>query len=119
MEQLHLQAAQALGYATNLVFKGEGGEAEMRPDALSHVYALRNGDVVETSQNALIPRQERPDKWTLAELLALWQGKRQDIYGEGAVIATVCVALQGLKNLDYASALNEAQQLWQSRYVVS
>lgn len=119
VEQLHLQAAQALGYATNLVFKGEGGEAEMRPDALSHVYAWRNGDVVETSQNALIPRQERPGKWTLAELLALWQGKRQDIYGEGAVIATVCVALQGLKNLDYASALIDAQQLWQNRHVVS
>ncbi len=119
VEQLHLQTAQALGYATNVVFKGEGGEAEMRPDALSYIYSLRNTQVFEQTQVGLIPRQERPDKWTLAELLALWQGKRQDIYGEGAVIATTCVALQGLKNLDYASALNEAQQLWQNRHVVS
>lgn len=116
VEQLHLQTAQALGYA-NFVFKGEGGEAEMRPDALSHVYAWRKGELVETTHNALIPRQERPDNWTLEELLALWQDKRQDTYGEGAVIATACVALQGLKNLDYASALNEAQQLWQNRHV--
>lgn len=117
VDQLHLQTAQALGYATNVVFKGEGGEAEIRPDALSYIYSLRNAEVFEQSQNALIERQERPKKWSLPEMLALWQGDRQDFYGEGAVIATACVALQGLKNLDYASALNEAQQLWQNRHV--
>jgi anthranilate phosphoribosyltransferase len=115
VEQLHLQTAQALGYKTNLVFKGEGGEAEMRPDALSTVYAWQKDTQSEQKLNALIERQQRPDNWNLEDLVALWQGKKQDVYGETAVIATAAVALMGLATIDYATAVARVKQAWKER----
>ncbi|SFR49997.1 glycosyl transferase family protein [Thiomicrospira sp. ALE5] len=117
VEQLHLQTAQALGYKTNLVFKGEGGEAEMRPDALSTVYAWQDSTQTEQKMTALIERQQRPEHWDLAGLVALWQGKKQDIYGEAAVMATAAVALMGLASENYATAVARVKQAWEQRDV--
>ncbi len=41
VEQLHHDTAKAVGVADNLVFKGEGGEAEIRPDAMTHLFFSR------------------------------------------------------------------------------
>ncbi|UQB41488.1 glycosyl transferase family protein [Thiomicrospira microaerophila] len=117
VEQLHLQTAQALGYKTNLVFKGEGGEAEMRPDALSTVYAWQKYTQSEQKLNALIERQQRPEHWDPADLVALWQGKKQDIYGEAAVMATAAVALMGLGSYNYNHAVCLVEQAWHKRAV--
>lgn len=117
VEQLHLQTAQAMGYKANLVFKGEGGEAEIRPDALSTVYAWQECTQTEQKLNALIERQERPVKWDLEDLVALWQGKKQDSYGQAAVIATAAVALMGLRSCNYDHAVLLVEQSWYKRNV--
>ncbi len=117
VELLHLQTSQAMGYGTNFVFKGEGGEAEMRPDALSTVYAWQNNALLEQKLTALIERQERPDAWSLADMHALWLGKKQDVYGQAAIIATASVALMGLESADYATAVSRVKSAWEQRYV--
>jgi len=116
VEQLHLQTAQAMGYPCNLVFKGEGGEAEMRPDALTTLYCLHQGQQSEQKLNGLIDRQERPNSWDLEDILGLWQGGQEDNYGEAAVIATAAVALMGLLSIEYSAAVSTIKQAWTQRH---
>ncbi|MBN2647752.1 MAG: glycosyl transferase family protein [Thiotrichales bacterium] len=94
VENLHYAGAQRIQTPANLVFKGEGGEAEMRPDALSKLYLSQaNGELLEVVVPAKIPRQPRPDTWQHQDLLALWQGQKIDLYGEQAVMSTAAVGL--------------------------
>jgi anthranilate phosphoribosyltransferase len=116
VEQLHLQTAQAMSYPCNLVFKGEGGEAEMRPDALSTVYQLNGSQITEQKLAALIERQERPENWQLDDLIGLWLSNKQDFYGQAAVIATAAVALMGLEAIDYCEAVIRVEQAWVTRH---
>jgi anthranilate phosphoribosyltransferase len=123
VENLHHAVAISLGTRRNLVFKGEGGEAEVRPDALTNLFvSKRDGDeaATETPQTTpfkgIIDRQVRPETWSSADLMALWRGEREDVYGEASVIATTASILMLLRGLELDMALMEANKLWQKRH---
>ncbi|WP_372763721.1 glycosyl transferase family protein [Litorivivens sp.] len=113
----HQRAAQLLGQENAVVFKGEAGEAERRPEAdLKLHLLLNNNPTVEEWPRLLSGRQDKLDTLPLDHLKACWQGTATDTYGEQAVIGTLAIALRALgKTTKPDEAHRQANDLWQSR----
>lgn len=114
---LHQGAAELCGDRDLLLFKGEGGELEIRPDARTSITGIRHGEALEGAVlDNLMPRHATPGSPNAEALKQVWRGETKDEYGENAVIQTVAVALWGL---DRAENLEDAQtraaELWASR----
>lgn len=114
---LHQGAAELCGDRDLLLFKGEGGELEIRPDARTSITGIRHGEALEGAVlDNVMPRHTPPGSPNAEALKQVWRGEAKDEYGENAVIQTVAVALWGL---DRAENLEDAQtraaELWASR----
>lgn len=114
----HQKAAAILGQPHLAVFKGEGGEAERRPEKPADVLTIRGGDLgSETwAPMAATTTVRHDDALDVARLKALWEGASDDAEGRDVVIATTAVALKLLGRADtqeQAEAL--AAALWQAR----
>lgn len=114
---LHQGAAELCGDRDLLLFKGEGGELEIRPDARTSITGIRHGEALEGAVlDNLMPRHGPPGSPNAKALKQVWRGETKDEYGENAVIQTVAVALWGLdraENLE--GAQTRAAELWASR----
>ena len=109
----HREASRLLG-DNSIVIKGEGGEIEVNPDAVSHLYGTRAGAAWDEEWPALSPqRHVKPAQLDPQHLLAVWQGA-EDAYGELAVVATMALALRGLDQPREA-AFEQARQFWAQR----
>lgn len=115
--ELHQGAATLAGDRDLLLFKGEGGELEIRPDARTAIQGIRHGEALESAViDSAMPRQTPPGDPSADTVLKVWRGEARDEYGEQAVIHTVAVALWGLDKADsLESALKEAAALWENR----
>lgn len=109
----HREASRLLG-DTAIVIKGEGGEIEVNPDGIAHLYGTETGVSWDEDWPALSPqRHVKPAQLDPQHLLAVWNGA-EDAYGELAVVATMALALRGLgQPREQAFAL--ARQNWQHR----
>ncbi|KRW73205.1 glycosyl transferase family protein [Stutzerimonas nitrititolerans] len=109
----HREASRLLG-DTAIVIKGEGGEIEVNPDGIAHLYGTETGTSWDEDWPALSPqRHVKPAQLDPQHLLAVWNGA-EDAYGELAVVATMALALRGLgQPREQAFAL--ARQYWQHR----
>ncbi|MDH5300081.1 MAG: glycosyl transferase family protein [Gammaproteobacteria bacterium] len=116
-QRIHQQASLLLGDKHSCVFKGEGGEAELNPDADCEIYAVNQGVDSITHWPAMFSKRHvKNESMDVSQLKQVWQGSRADEYGEAAIIGTCAIALitlQREKTADAALAL--ARQLWQSR----
>ncbi|QCU90230.1 glycosyl transferase family protein [Thiomicrorhabdus sediminis] len=124
VENLHHCAAATAGIDRNMVFKGEGGEAEIRPDALSNLFFSdftkptdnpANSEIEKVAFKAISERQRRPQEWHTSHIVHLWDGAVEDDYGVSAVIASAASALMLIKHLSIEAALAEATLYWQQR----
>ena len=115
--RLHLEADHILGQPSSLVFKGDSGEVEIKPQADTRLCIFHK----EQFQEVLFPRSmtqraESVDAPDIEPVRALWRGLSTDQYGLDATLATASVALLILKpELDVKSAQHFATQLWQNR----
>jgi anthranilate phosphoribosyltransferase len=115
VENLHHAASQVNGCQRNLVFKGEGGEPEIRPDALNRLFFSNDSsDELTSFDFKSITERHKRTTWQPADLLKLWQGS-DDEYGKQAAIATTAVALMLIKNVTVEVALQEANTMWSER----
>ncbi|MDX1804655.1 MAG: glycosyl transferase family protein [Alcanivorax sp.] len=114
---LHQGAAELAGDRDLLLFKGEGGELEIRPDARTQLFGIRHGQPLDSTElDSLMPRQTPPGTPDAQALLALWRGQKDEDYGREAVIQTVAVALWGLdKAASLSDAREQARTLWDER----
>jgi len=114
----HQGANKNLGQKSAIVFKGEGGEIEVRPhaDTLLHLWAHNQAQEL-TLPRVLGERQAAVDKPSVAPLRELWRADSStDHYGEQAVIATTSVALLALNpDSNLETQQQRALQLWQAR----
>jgi len=103
---LHRDAARLLGQAAVAVFKGEGGEAERRPDKPCDVAGI-GGD--ETwSMLTEDTRAVAANDMDMARLPALWRGALRDPIAEASVTGTAAIVL---KATGRAATQNEAMAL--------
>lgn len=114
---LHQDADRLLGQPNALVFKGDSGEIEIKPQADTRLQLLR-GNI---SEEILVPRSiagkvapvSAPDT---APLLALWRGEQEDNYGLKAVLATTAAALLVLQpGTDFAECEQMSRTMWSQR----
>ncbi|MEM1114294.1 MAG: glycosyl transferase family protein [Pseudomonadota bacterium] len=115
--ELHRTTDRLLGQQRSLVFKGDSGEVEIKPQADTRLQLLVNAQSSElTLPRRIDGRVASVEAPSVAPLRELWQGRRDDPYGELATLATAAVALLTMDeapDLDSAHAM--ASSLWQAR----
>ncbi|MFZ6044785.1 glycosyl transferase family protein [Pseudomonas sp. CR3202] len=112
----HRQASQLLGDHA-IVIKGEGGEIEVNPDAICHLYGTTAGQAWDEEWPALSAlRHLKPESLDAHHLVEVWRGEAEDAYGQLAVSATMALALRGL-GMDRDQAFAEAQRIWANRKI--
>lgn len=112
---IHQQAAQLLGVENGLTIKGDGGEAEVKPDTESHLQWTRGRDYSSCQWPRYYSRRLVKQPLNSADLLALWRGEIEHEYGEGAVISTLALLLTLLNKADDSTCFAQAETLWQGR----
>lgn len=114
---MHQQTAMLLGQNNSVTVRGEGGEAEIRPDADCSLQWVRRGEYVDQQwPRAHHQRHIRPDTMDPEDLLRVWRGQLSSAYAQGAVCETLAVCLcllQRADSVDSGRAL--AQKMWQQR----
>lgn len=115
---VHQEAGQLLGQPALAVIKGEGGEAERRPEKEAVVFTLR-GDEMRQDDWPPLPIEPSPgfdDKLNVALLRALWSGEAVDRYAEAIVVSTAAIALKLMgRATGHDDALALAQKMWDER----
>lgn len=115
---IHRDAAALLGQPRMVVFRGEGGEVERRPNKPCDVITLAAGHGGEERWPALLedPHQAQDDFMDLDRLGALWRGEIEDDYAHAAVTGTLAIALKTMGvEQDTAQAQARADALWRAR----
>lgn len=116
--RLHQETDRLLEQPRALVFKGDSGEVEVKPQADTRLSLLAPNQLQEiVLPRSLSHRIESVSSPEVAPLQALWRGEaRNESYGVHAALATTAVALLLLDpNLDLAAAQRQASQLWENR----
>ncbi|HEX7157364.1 MAG TPA: glycosyl transferase family protein [Burkholderiaceae bacterium] len=116
--QTHQAASAILGSARVAVFKGDGGEAERKPDLPCLVRYLLAGESSEEDWPATFDSQRHPDPPGMEprRLAAVWRGETRDEYGEAAVVGTAAIALRLLGEVKApGDAIDVARCLWRRR----
>ncbi|MCE0914725.1 glycosyl transferase family protein [Pseudomonas sp. NMI760_13] len=113
-QAVHREASRLLGDHV-VVIKGDGGEIEVNPDVISHLYGTSAGEAWDEEWPALsAQRHVKPASLQPEHLLAVWRGEAQDSYGELAVVATMALALRGLGQ-EREQAFGNARAYWAAR----
>lgn len=117
---IHRDAALALDAGRALIFRGDGGEGERRPNKPCEIYLAADGACETARWPAMMKdsTQAAEGAIDLGRLGALWRGESVDDYGEGAVIGTIALALKATgREQDVDQAQNRAQDIWRARDV--
>ncbi|MEX6666795.1 glycosyl transferase family protein [Pseudomonas sp. W2-17] len=111
---VHRDASSLLGDHA-IVIKGDGGEVEINPDTISHLYGTTNGQPWDEEWPALSDRRHvKPATLDPQHLVAIWKGDIEDSYPQLALIATMALALRGL-GMPRDEAFAQADQYWANR----
>ncbi|MFC0711331.1 glycosyl transferase family protein [Azorhizophilus paspali] len=113
-QAIHREGSRLLGESA-LVIKGDGGEIEINPDAVSHLFGTADGENWDEEWPAMAEqRHVKPERLDPAQLQAFWRGESEDDYGRLAVLGTMALALRAL-GTPRAQAIAEAQRHWDAR----
>ena len=114
---LHQQTAMLLKHPRSLTIRGDGGEAEIRPDSECELqWVDEQMSSRQIWQRQLSKRDTQDQQLDPERLRLLWRGECDEAYGEAAVLSTLacCLVLLG-----QAQEQNEASHLatiwWQNR----
>lgn len=115
--RIHQEADRLLGQPAALVFKGESGEVEVKPQADTRLFLLREDQGQELLAARTLHGRAAPVEHPSTEpLRQLWRGVRTDDYGTAATLATTAAALVLLRpGSDLENARGEAERLWRRR----
>ncbi|MBD8122967.1 glycosyl transferase family protein [Pseudomonas lutea] len=113
-QAVHRDASGLLGDHA-IVVKGDGGEVEINPDTISHLYGTTHGQPWDEEWPALSDRRHvKPATLDPDHLVAIWRGDIEDSYPQLALISTMALALRGL-GMPRAEAFERAERYWASR----
>ena len=100
------------------IFRGDGGEIEIRPNKPTEIYTVHNSSLEKEIWPAMLleTRQQFDQTMDLNRLKAVWRGEDQDEYAISAIIGTTALALDLLGRCDGQSdSLELAANLWTAR----
>lgn len=115
--KLHQEADRLLGQPQALVFKGESGEIEIKPQADTRLQLLRDGTFREmTLPRTIDQRVSSVENPSVSPLRYLWTGEQAHPQGLEAVLSTTAAALLLLHpEFGIQDARTEAIELWSRR----
>lgn len=116
---MHQQTALLLGTLHGVTVRGDGGEAEVKPDSDCDLHWILNGEV-ETGiwPRLYAKRFMKEESLDPADLLRFWRGEIEHPYGEGAVISTLAMVLRLLqpdRNFNPQRLFDDARERWNAR----
>lgn len=114
---LHQEADQLLQQPRSLVFKGDSGEVEIKPQADTRLQLFtEQGFTQQLLSRTLDSRSPAVGQPAVEPLRRLWQGASVDTYGEQALLATLAAALLVLEAApDLQGCQLLATDLWLAR----
>lgn len=114
---MHQHTSQLLGVQHSLTIRGDGGEAELKPDSDCEVRWIRNGELSDEMWGRVFPRRLVKDESLEPQLLLdVWRGDQRHEYGEAAVISTLSVLMLLLgKAENREKAIHQAVLSWEGR----
>ena len=113
---MHQKTAVLLGVERGLTIKGDGGEAEIKPDSECDLQWTHSGEYSTSVWSRYFPKRLVKEALDIADLLSVWRGDKRHEYGEGAVISTLAVVLKLLgKSGSEVELFSQAESLWQGR----
>ncbi|MCC2098494.1 MAG: glycosyl transferase family protein [Hyphomicrobiales bacterium] len=116
--EIHRDAAIELGQQHMVVFRGEGGEIERRPNKPCSVVAVHSGAAEEERWPAMLPepRTQQESDMNLERLAAVWSGEIEDGYATAAITGTLAIALKALGEASTIEAAQaRANSMWAAR----
>ena len=116
--ELHQRAGLLVGQKRLAVFKGDGGEAERRPEKSLDVAVVEGPNMTEEIWPALLETSSLPheDPSDLGRLRELWNGQTSDPIAESIVTGTAAIALKTMgRATNQASAQAMADEMWKKR----
>jgi anthranilate phosphoribosyltransferase len=115
--RLHQKADLLLEQPRALVFKGDSGEVEVKPQADTRLCLLRDKQLQEiTLPRFLTQRIESVVSPNVEPVRSLWRGSSSNEYGLCATLATTAAALLVLvPALSVETAQQQSLQLWKNR----
>lgn len=114
-DKIHQDTAAILADANVLSFRGEGGEAEIRPEVETNLCLSQNGQTQEILQAPISSRAVAESNNDLQRLQDVWSGEVQDSYGEDSIVATLAAIKTAQDPSQASTALDWAKQCWQAR----
>ncbi len=115
---VHLETSRLLGQKHMAVFKGEGGEAERRPQKPVLVQSLRDGKKVNEEWPPLLDDStaEKDEVMDPGRLKAVLSGEIEDDYATNAITGTIAIALRLMQRAQgIEDALDNAREMWRNR----
>lgn len=116
---MHQQTALLLGTHQAVTVRGDGGEAEVKPDSDCELHWILNGELSTGVWPRLYPqRLVKDEQLDPEDLLRLWRGEIDHPYGEGAVISTLAMVLRLLEPdqpADTDRLIEQARERWMRR----
>lgn len=115
---IHQGAAWHVGQPHMAVFRGEGGEAEVRPTKPFEVLTVHDGvKAIEKWDRTYSESRYAIDvEMNLENLLAIWRGTQQHEYGEAAILSTIAVVLKLMQRAENQQQAYElAKSIWANR----
>ncbi|WP_415903405.1 glycosyl transferase family protein [Neptuniibacter sp. QD29_5] len=116
---MHQKTAQLLGVKRNVTMRGDGGEAEIRPDTECLLQWSDKGELTEYDWPRIVEKRFVKEVGLSSQtLLDVWKGEGEHEYGHKAIISTMAVVLRLLgESAEMPELLEKAEQLWQSRNI--
>lgn len=116
---IHQKTSKLLGTTNSITIRGDGGEAECKPDSETEIHWIEQGELNISTWPRLIKRRlVKPEQLVLEHLKAVWKGEAHDDYGEGAVISTLAAILKVVEAeslQSHESLVKRAESMWQNR----
>jgi len=115
--RLHQETDLRLQQPRALVFKGDRGEVEVKPQADTRLCLLRDGQRKEILLPRVLTRRvESVSSPSIEPVRSLWRDTSSDDYGLATTLATTAAALLVLvPDLGLEAAQQQASQMWESR----
>jgi anthranilate phosphoribosyltransferase len=114
----HQRAAQLLNHSKMTVFRGEGGEIEIRPNKPTELFSINDSELEQQIWPAMLDQshQQIDEDLDLNRLKKIWDGTSYDEYAVAAIIGTTAVALKTLgKSDERLEAISMASSIWDQR----
>lgn len=115
---LHRDAARLLGQPAVAIFKGEGGEAERRPEKPCEVATIGGAETWPALTEG--PHALPDERMDATRLHAVWVGAAHDPVAEASVIGTAAIVLKAVgRAATQEDAMAQAGAMWAARRPLS